>query len=89
MNNFPKELFLRPRTAKILAVGRADKEIGKTAQDSQPSTIFEWKCTHCSYTNSEDISRAVFGDTSEARRTCIMCNNLHVPLSDRNTLAKN
>ncbi len=27
MNDFPKELFLRPRTAKILAVGRADKEI--------------------------------------------------------------
>ncbi len=27
MNDFPKELFLKPRTAKILAVGRADKEI--------------------------------------------------------------
>jgi hypothetical protein len=27
MNDFPKELFLRPRTSKILAVGHADKEI--------------------------------------------------------------
>jgi hypothetical protein len=41
--------------------------IGKTAQDSQPTTFYEWKCTHCSYTNSEDMLRAVFGDTSEAR----------------------
>jgi len=27
IKDFPKELFLRPRTAKISAVGRADKEI--------------------------------------------------------------
>jgi hypothetical protein len=63
--------------------------IGETAQDSQPTTVFEWKCTNCSYTNSEDMSRAVFGDTSEARQTCIMCYNLRVPLSDGDTLAKN
>ena len=41
--------------------------IGKMAQDSKPTTVFEWKCPHCSYTNDEDMSRAVFGDTSEAR----------------------
>jgi hypothetical protein len=29
------------------------------------------------------------GDTSEARQTCIMCYNLHVLLSDGDTLAKN
>ncbi len=58
------------------------------SQDSQPMTVFEWKCPHCSYTNSEDMSRAVFGDTSEARRTCIMCYNLRVPLSDGDTLGK-
>ncbi len=63
--------------------------IGKTAQDSKPTTVFEWKCPHYSYTNSEDMSRAVFGDTSEVRRTCIMCYNLPVPLSDGDTLAKN
>jgi hypothetical protein len=40
---------------------------GKTAQDSKPITFFEWKCPHCSYTNDEDMLRAVFGDTSEAR----------------------
>jgi hypothetical protein len=62
--------------------------IGKTAQDSKLTTIFEWKCPHCSYTN-EDMLRAVFGDTSEARQACIMCYNLHVPLSDGDTLGKN
>jgi hypothetical protein len=40
---------------------------GKTAQDSKPMTVFEWKCPHCSYTNSEDMPMTVFGDTSEAR----------------------
>ena len=60
---------------------------GKTAQDSKPTTVLERKCPHCSYTNDEDMPRAVFGDTSEARQTCIMCYNLHVPLSDGDILA--
>jgi hypothetical protein len=47
---------------------------GKTAQDSKPTTGLEWKCPHCFYTNDEDMPRAVFGDTNEARR-CIMCCN--------------
>jgi hypothetical protein len=63
--------------------------IGKTAQDLKPMTVFEWKCPHCSYTNFEDMLRAVLGDPSEARQTCIKCNNLRVPLSDGDTLAKN
>ncbi len=62
---------------------------GKTAQDSKPTTVFEWKYPHCSNTNSENMSRAVFGDTSEARQTCILCYNLHVPSSDGDSLAKN
>ncbi len=62
---------------------------GKMAQDSKPTTIFEWKYPHCSSTNDEDMSRAVFGDTSEARQTCIMCYNLRVPSSDGDSLAKN
>ncbi len=62
---------------------------GKRAQDSKPTIVFEWKCPYCSYTNSEDMSRAVFGDTSEARQTCIMCYKLRVPSSDGNSLAKN
>jgi hypothetical protein len=61
---------------------------GKTAQDSMPTTVFEWKYPHCSYTNYDDMSRAVFGDTSEARGTCIMCYNLHVSSSDGDSLAK-
>ncbi len=52
-------------------------------------TVFEWKCPRCSYTNNEDMSRAVFGDTFEARQTCIMCYNLRVPSSDGDSLAKN
>jgi hypothetical protein len=39
---------------------------GKMAQDLKPTTGLEWKCPYCSYTNEEDMSRAVFGDTDEA-----------------------
>ncbi len=62
---------------------------GKTAQDSKPMPVFEWKCPHCSYTNSEDMSSAVFGDNSVGRQTCVMCYNLRVPSSDGVSLAKN
>jgi hypothetical protein len=62
---------------------------GKTAQDSKPTTVFELQRPHCSYINSKNMSRSVFGDTSEAIRTCIMCYNLRVPSSDGTSLAKN
>jgi hypothetical protein len=62
---------------------------GKTAQDYKPMTFFEWQCPHCSYTNSKDMSRSDFEDTSEAIRTCIMCYNLRVPSSNGTSLAKN
>jgi hypothetical protein len=62
---------------------------GKTAQDSKLTKDLEWKCPHCSHTNKEDMSRAVFGDTTEARQTCIMCGNLHLSSSDGDSLAKN
>ncbi len=62
---------------------------GKTAQDSKPTTLKEWKCPYCSLTNEEDMSMAVFGDTVEARQTCIYCRNLFLPSSDRDSLAKN
>ncbi len=63
---------------------------GKTAQDSKPTTGLEWKCPHSPYTNDEDMLRAVFGDTAEARQTCIMCYNLRLPSSDgEDSLAKN
>jgi hypothetical protein len=63
--------------------------IGKPAQDSNPMTGLEWKCPHCSYTNEEDMSRAVFGDTTEARQTCIMYYKLCCPSSDGDSLSKN
>ncbi len=62
---------------------------GKTAQDSKPMTLKEWECPHYSLTNMEDMLIAVFGDTAEARLTCIYCGNLLLPSSDRNSLAKN
>jgi hypothetical protein len=62
---------------------------GKMAQDSNPMPLKEWKCPHCSLTIEEDMSIAVFGDTAEARRTCICCRNLRLPSSDRDSLAKN
>jgi hypothetical protein len=47
MNDFPKELFLRPRTAKILAVGRADKEIlvlvVQVLRDSPSKNFFSYE----------------------------------------------
>ncbi len=41
------------------------------AQDSKPTTLKEWKCPHFSFTNEKDMLIAVFGDTAEARQTCI------------------
>jgi hypothetical protein len=61
---------------------------GKMAQDSKPTTGLEWKCPNCSYTNEEDMLRAVFRDIAEARQTCIICYNLHLPSSDGDSLAK-
>ncbi len=62
---------------------------GRTACNSKPTTGLEWKCHNCSYTNEEDMLRAVFGDTPEARQTCVMCYNLRLPSSDGDSLAKN
>ncbi len=62
---------------------------GKTAQDSKPASFLEWKCPHCSLTNEEDMSIAVFGDTAVARQTCIYCGNLHLPSSDGDSLTNN
>jgi hypothetical protein len=39
--------------------------MGNKAQQSKPMAGFEWKCFHCSYTNEEEIFRAVSGDTDE------------------------
>jgi hypothetical protein len=61
---------------------------GKRAQDSKPTTGLEWKYAHCSYTNEEDMLRAVCGDTDEARQICIICCNLRFPSSDGDSLAK-
>jgi hypothetical protein len=58
---------------------------GKMAQDSKPMTLKEWKCHHCSLTNEEDMLIAVFGNTTEARQTCIYCRNLRLPSSDRDS----
>jgi hypothetical protein len=62
---------------------------GKMAQDSKPKTFLEWKCPYCFLTIEEDMPIAVFGDTSNARQTCIYCRNLHLPSSDGDSLAKN
>jgi hypothetical protein len=61
----------------------------KMTQDSKPTTFLEWKCPHYSFTNEEDMSIAVFGDTAEARQTSISCKNLRISSSDQDSLAKN
>jgi hypothetical protein len=62
---------------------------GNMAQESKPMTGLEWKCSHCSYTIEEDMSRAVFRDTDEGGQTSIMCCNLRLPPSDEDLLARN
>jgi hypothetical protein len=31
-----------------------------------------WMCSQCIYMNDKDISKAVFGDTNEGSRVCVM-----------------
>ncbi len=38
---------------------------GNKAQESKSMTGSEWKCSHCCYTNEEEVYRAVFGETDE------------------------
>ena len=38
-----------------------------------PLDQFYWICCACSYTNEEDISRAVFGNTDEGSHVCVIC----------------
>ncbi len=41
--------------------------------DCNSADLLHWRCPQCSYTNDEDISRAVFGDTDEGARVCDIC----------------
>jgi hypothetical protein len=61
---------------------------GNKAQESKPMTGFEWKCSHRSFTNKEDMSRDVFGDTHEGGQTCVMCCDLCLTSRDEVLLAK-
>ncbi len=45
---------------------------GNKAQESKGMTGFEWKCSHFSYTNEDDMSRDVL-DTDEGGQICVMC----------------
>jgi hypothetical protein len=38
-----------------------------------PLDQFYWICRACSYTNQEDISRVVFGNTDEDTHICVIC----------------
>ncbi len=49
---------------------------GSKAQESKPMTGFEWKCSNCSYSNKDDMSRDVFGDTDEGGQICILFGNV-------------
>ncbi len=62
--------------------------IGNKAQESKPMTGFEWKCSHSSYTNEDDMLIDVFGDTDEGGQIYVMYCNLHLPSSDEVLLAR-
>ncbi len=57
-------------------------------QDSMHMTGLELKCSNCSYTNEEDMTGVVFGDTDEVGGICIMCCNLHLSSIGEDSLAK-
>ncbi len=46
MNDFPKELFLRPRTAKILAVGRNKRLVVQITTRFAVEEFFSYKSFH-------------------------------------------
>jgi hypothetical protein len=41
--------------------------------DSNSADHLHWRCPQCSCTNDVDISSAVFGDTIEGARLCVIC----------------
>ncbi len=45
-----------------------------TADDYTYLWETSWKCYQCIYMNDEDISNAVFGDTNEGSKICVMCS---------------
>ena len=61
---------------------------GSKVQELKPIPGFEWKFSHCSYTNEEEMLRANFGDTDEGGQICIICYYLCLQSSDEVLLAK-
>ena len=55
----------------VHAVSAASLAAGSNS--TVPLDQFYWICRACSYTNEEDISRAVFGNTDEGSRVCVIC----------------
>ncbi len=51
---------------------------GKSCNQTQTVTVknLDWTCKFCSYTNNEEVSRAVFGDSDEGikgAQLCVIC----------------
>jgi hypothetical protein len=54
--------------------GNVNQHMQKRVEvDSNVADQLLWRCPQCSYTNDEDISRAVFGDTDEWAQVCVIC----------------
>jgi hypothetical protein len=55
--------------------GGTVNQLKQTGVEGYPNSAVQlcWRCPQCSYTNNEDISRAVFGDTDEWARVCVIC----------------
>jgi len=45
--------------------------LAASSNSTVPLDQFYWICCACSYTNEEDISRAVFGNTDEGTHVCV------------------
>jgi hypothetical protein len=55
----------------VHAVSAASLTAGSNS--TVPLDQFYWICHACSYTNEEDISRVVFGNTDEGTHICVIC----------------
>jgi hypothetical protein len=61
---------------------------GNKAQESKPMTGFEQKCSICSHSNEDDMSRAIFGDTDEGGKSVSCAVTYNLPSSDEVLLSK-
>jgi hypothetical protein len=69
------QIKTKGREKLILMVGKIVPPVLSflTADDYTDLWESSWKCFESNYMNDEDVSKAVFGDTNEGSKICVMC----------------